>query len=127
VTALPVRAVLDATAVAAYAAHDVNLGELLTEITDEACAFAVPAVCLVEAAAAVDSDQWSVLDLLLAHSHCVRLPLGDDWRDLALATRTLDGVGRAAAMLAAVDHRAYLLTAEPAAFGGEDSALVIGL
>ena len=126
-TARPVRAVLDATAIAAYARHDVNLGELLTEITDDGYAFAVPELCLVEAAAAADPDTWPMLDLLLRHSHCVRLPYGDDWRDLAMAARALGGVARAAAMLAAVDHQAYLLTAEPEAFGGDDGVLVIAL
>ncbi|GAA2715575.1 hypothetical protein GCM10010429_36830 [Micromonospora olivasterospora] len=52
-----------------------------------------------------------------------RLELPADWRDVAAAARLLGGVGRAAPMLAAVDHRAYLLTTEPDAYG--DDALPV--
>jgi hypothetical protein len=44
---------------------------------------------------------------------------------LAPAAKALGGLGRAVAILDAVDHSAYLLTAEPEAFGGDDSPLVI--
>jgi hypothetical protein len=123
-----IRVILDGTAVAAYATGSDDVGEVLREVADEeGCRFAVPAACLTDGAAATSSDLWPVLDVLLAHPRCVRLPYGYDWRDLAAATATLGGQGRAAAMLAAVDHRAYLLTTEPQAYGGDDSALVIGI
>ncbi len=123
----PVRVVLDGTAIAAYATGSDDVGEVLREVADEGCRFAVPVACLTEGAAAADPDLWPVLDVLLAHPRCSRLPYGDDWRDLAAATAALGGPGRAAAMLAAVDHSAYLLTREPQAYGGDDSALVIGI
>jgi hypothetical protein len=126
VSDLSVRAVLDATAIAAYARGSVDVGEILAEITDEGTGFAVPDLCLIEAAQLVDVDDWPALDLLVAHSQCVRLELHANWRDLAAAARQLGGTGRAAAMLAAVDLRAYLLTAEPNAFG-DDAPLVIGI
>jgi hypothetical protein len=55
----------------------------------------------------------------------VQLGLPTDWRDVAAAARLLGGTSRAAAMLAAVDHNAYLLTAEPDVFGCDDALLVM--
>jgi hypothetical protein len=123
VSDLSIRAVLDATAIAAYGSGHVSVGEIIAEITDEGAGFAVPDLCLIEAAQRLDADQWPALTLLVAHSQCVRLELPADWRDVAAAARMLGGTHRAAAMLAAVDHRAYLLTAEPEAYG--DDALPV--
>lgn len=55
----------------------------------------------------------------------MRLELPTDWHDIASAARLLGNTSRAAAMLAAVGHRAYLLTAEPDVFGGDEALLVI--
>ena len=43
--------------------------------------------------------------------------------DVATATRILTATSRAVAMLAAVDHRAYLLTRHPDSYG-DDASLV---
>lgn len=123
---LPVRAVLDATAVLAYGRASVSVGEVIAEITDELAGFAVPEICLIEAARQLDADDWPALDLLVGHSHCVRVELPTDWREIAAAARLLDGTSRAAAILAAVDHGAYLLTTEPAVYG-DDAPLVIAV
>jgi len=127
VTDLPIKVVLDATAVIAYARGSVAVGEVIAEITDEDAAFAIPEISLIEGARRLEVDQWSILDLLISHSHCVRLELPANWRDAAFAAQLLDGTSRAVAMLAAVDTRAYLLTAEPEVFGGDDALLVIGI
>lgn len=119
-----VRAVLDATAIVAYAGGTVSVGEIIAEIADEQVGFAVPDLCVIEAATAVDTDLWSGIELLLGHSQCVRLGLSTDWRDVAAVARALGATGRAVAMLAAVDHHAYLLTAEPDAYG-DDVPLII--
>ncbi|MEH1124223.1 hypothetical protein [Micromonospora sp. CPCC 206061] len=121
----PVRLVLDATAVAAYGRGNVAVGEIIAEVADEDAAIAVPDICLIEGAHQLDRDDWHVLDLLLAHSHVERLDLPQDWRDVAAAARLLGSTSRAVAMLAAVDLRAYVLTAEPEAYGAE-AAPVIG-
>jgi len=74
-----IRFVLDAGAVAAYARGSENLGELLTELADEAAeldtdlGFEIPAICLP---AAVRSDPKAIdtMRLLAAHSRC-RVPI----------------------------------------------------
>jgi hypothetical protein len=123
VSDLPIKAVLDTTAVLAYTQGNVGLGEIISEITDEQGGFAVPDICLIEAARQLERDEWPTLDLLIRHSQCVRLELSTDWRDLAAAARQLGSTSRAAAMLAAVDYRAVLLTTEPEAYG--DDALPV--
>lgn len=100
------------------------MGEILAEITDQHAGFAVPELCLIEAAAQLDVDEWPALALLVSHSQCVRLETPTDWRDVARAARLLGSTSRAVAMLAAVDHRAYLLTTEPDVYG-DDAPLVI--
>ncbi|GAA2715572.1 hypothetical protein ACFY2R_29880 [Micromonospora olivasterospora] len=65
---LVIRAVLDASAIVAYCSGSVSVGEVIAEITDEGAGFAVPDVCLIEAARRLDVDQWPALDLLVAHS-----------------------------------------------------------
>jgi hypothetical protein len=87
VSDLPVRAVLDSTAVAAYGRGAVSVGEILAEITDEHAGFAVPELCLIEAAAQLDVDEWPAVALLVSHSQCVRLETPTDWRDVARAAR----------------------------------------
>jgi len=123
----PIRAILDTTAVVAYARGRVSVGEVLAEITDEGLTFAVPDLCLIEAAQQLDVDQWPALDMLTSHSHCERLELSANWRDIAAGARLLGSTSRAVAMLAAVDYHAFLLTAEPDVYGGDDAPLVIGV
>lgn len=120
-----IQAVLDATAVMRYAGGRVSVGEILAEITDEGLAFAVPDLCLIEAGRRLDTDLWPALDMLVNHSHCERVELPPSWREVAAGARVLGGVNRAVAMLAAVDHHAFLLTAEPDVYGGESTPLVI--
>lgn len=121
----PIRLVLDETAVVAYGRGNVAVGEIIAEIADEDARIAVPDLCLVEGARQLDMDHWHTLDLLVGHSHIERLDVPEDWRGVAVAARLLGSTSRAVAMLAAVDLRAYLLTAEPETFG-DDAAPVIG-
>lgn len=122
---MPIRVVLDTTAMIKYGSGNVAVGEIIAELSEEEVGFAVPDVCLIDAARQLDADDWPALGLLLTHPQCVRLELPPNWRDVAAAAQMLGTTGRAVAMLASVDHRAYLLTAEPEAFGGDDALLVI--
>jgi hypothetical protein len=57
VSDLSIRAVLDASAIAAYGSGSVSVGEIIAEITDEQAGFVVPDICLIEAAQLLDVDQ----------------------------------------------------------------------
>ncbi|GAB3847240.1 hypothetical protein ACFPIJ_40545 [Dactylosporangium cerinum] len=110
---------LDTTAVLAYVAGSHSLGELLGEIADEKARFAVPAVCLVEAATMLENVAWPMLDLLAAHPCAVVVSLdGAQWRPHAAAAHVYGGVGAGAAALLFVQERVfYVATCDPAAYG----------
>jgi hypothetical protein len=112
------RAVLDASAVDAYAAGSEHIGELLREFADEQIRFAVPIVCVIEArAVGADEDQ---LRVLLAHPWAQIIDLdGDaDWVRLGAGTRLLGGVGRACAALIHLNGDAgYVATRDPDVYG----------
>ncbi len=111
---------LDTSAVLAYVAGSRGLGELLGEVADEKAQFAVPAVCLVEAALLLTDEAWPMLDLLAAHPHAVVASLeAERWRDHANAALIFDGAGNgAAALLVAQGDARYVATAQPAVYGG---------
>lgn len=118
-TDLPLRAVLDTSAVLAYAAGSIHVGETIGEIADEGAGFAVPVVCLVTAADRVAADQQPMLDALASHPNGIILPLAPaGWRRVAAASSLLDDLGRACAALPVVSGEAgYVMTAEPDAYG----------
>jgi hypothetical protein len=125
-----IRLVLDTSAVLAYTATSVGLGETIVEIVDEGAQFAVPVLCLVQAAQRVDPKLAEGLDLLVAHEQCIVLPmLAEDWRPLAELTTLLGQCDLATSLLEAIDRDAYVITGVPSAYlpaGGEDLP-VIGL
>jgi hypothetical protein len=45
-----IRAVLDTSAIRAYSAGDIAVGELIGEFSNEGVQFAIPTLCMVEAA-----------------------------------------------------------------------------
>jgi hypothetical protein len=122
----PVRLVLDTTAALAYAHGSVAVGETIGEVAGEGAAFTVPAVCLAEAGAALDLSRLAMLELLVGHPAAVAVDL-PDWRALATACRLYGTVTRATAVSVAAIHRAYVLTAEPDAYGGDDVDGVIAI
>jgi hypothetical protein len=120
----PIRIILDTTALTAYTNESVHVGEVLAEITDNGALFAVPDLCLAEATAELDEKRWPWLDVLLDHPRCVRIGCVNEWRALGFGTRVLGTLGRAAAMLATAWHDAYLLTAEPDAYGDDQDTVI---
>ena len=113
-----VRLVLDTSAVVAFADHRaIHVGELVTELEDDdAAGFAVPVICLVEAAGLGVADE--MLDVLVHRDTCQVIPVRQrDRQALARERRLLGRLDLAAAMLAATDAGAYILTAEPESYG----------
>jgi hypothetical protein len=116
-----VAAVLDTSALLAYAAGHVAVGELIAEISDERRSLGVPAVCLASARAVVTDDGAAHLRLLTTASAVVILALATDpmggidpvWQvgELARAAGGDLGVGHAAR--AALAHEAYYATMRP--------------
>lgn len=94
------RAVLDTTAVIAYARGSHDLGEVIAEIASEGADVAVPVACLLEAAQHTDPSAFGLLDMLAAHAHSALLALDTDrWRLHANAARLLGTLGRAQAAI----------------------------
>lgn len=125
-----IRLVLDTSAVLEYAAASVNLGETIVEVVDEGGTFAVPVLCLMQAARLVDTKLAGGLELLVAHERCVVLPVrAEDWRALVELTTVLDRADLAVCLLEAIDRGAYVITAEPDGYApaGSDELPVIGL
>lgn len=115
--------VLDTSAVVAFAAGSVDVGEPISEVYDEGGRVVVPVVCLIEAARQVGED---MLRVLVEHPACEVTPLtAESWAVVTAGTRVLGRLDLAAALLAATSWDGYVLTGEPEAYGdlGEDSVI----
>ncbi len=126
------RLVLDATAVAAYAAESIHVGEVLAEAGDEyrpsdpddggtGPLVCVPVAAVIAAVlAGADHDRVAVL-LGLPHVSAAAL-LPGDWRRIANGADLLGSLDRACAALDQATGRAgMILTAEPDVYGGLDT------
>lgn len=113
---MTIRLVLDTSAVTAYAHESVDVGEVIAEVTDEGMRFAAPEACLAEAAMGARRDQLDILDVLANHHHRAHLPLLD-WREWGTMAVLYRGLTRGMVAMAAAEHRAYVVTAEPEAYG----------
>jgi hypothetical protein len=121
-----VRFVLDTTAITAYAAGSVPVGELLTFLTEEDAYAAVPAVCLLQATADVLPSP-GLLPTLIGHPRVLDLPLARpvsvsdaEWDGLARWVRLLGRLDQAVAAFAVqqrLDEGAYLVTQVPEVYG----------
>jgi len=110
-----VRLVLDTSAVLAYAAGSIDLGETIAEVVDEGGRFAASAVCLAEAVRLVAHEQAPGVPLLVRHPRFTPLPvLAADWDRIGYWARELGRLDRAAAVVEVLDRpEGYLVTAEP--------------
>ncbi|MFU8852288.1 hypothetical protein ACNAW0_15070 [Micromonospora sp. SL1-18] len=100
---LPIRVILDTSAIVAFTRGSTVVGEVIAAVAEEGCLFGLPVMCLAEASAsAVDSNR---LDLLVNHPAAAVLTVDPlRWRDLAAAYRTVGRLGTASALLAADDE-----------------------
>lgn len=112
------RFVVDTSAVLAYTAGSLDVGEILAELRDENVRFAIPAVCLAEATAATKHPD--MLDLLVGQPHAAVLAFPvDQWRRLGAGINRYGTLGRACAVVAwTSEHAEYVMSAEPEVYGG---------
>lgn len=106
--------VADTSAVLAYASSSIRVGEIIAEVSDHGGHFAVPVVCLTEAARIAGENKARRLEFITAHPRCIVLPmLATDWRYLAQLTRMLGRSDLAVTLGAALDLECFVLTREP--------------
>jgi hypothetical protein len=115
-----IAVILDDTALRAYVAGQVAVGELIAEIADEDRQVGIPAACLAAAYAATTDEVGTALLALLMTTPAVQLvPLGaepgvDDVRQVGVLARAAGGnlaIGHA--VRAALAHQAHYATAQP--------------
>jgi hypothetical protein len=111
------RLILDTSAVAAYGRGSIDVAETIGEVSSEGAVFGIPTICLAEAVMAAKSDELTLIDLLTDHASCHEILLTDDWRGLGLGARVFGSLSTAEVRALAVEHRAYILTADPATYG----------
>jgi hypothetical protein len=117
--------VLDTSAIKAFAAGSVDVGEPIVEVHADGGRVVIPVVCLIEAARYVGDDMPRVL---VDHPACEVAPLTVElWRTATAGVRILGRLDLAVALLLATMANGYVLTAEPDAYGdiGEDSVIAI--
>ena len=110
-----IRLILDTSAVLAYAAGSIDLGETIAEVVDEGGRFGASAVCLAEAVRLVDNDQGLGVPLLSQHPRFVPLSaLAEDWDRVGYWARELGQVDKATTVVEVLDRPdGCLVTAEP--------------
>lgn len=110
--------VLDTSAILAFAAGSISVGEVISELSDENCRFALPIVCLAEASRFVPAGHVAAMTLLVRHPHGeVTSTPGANWPVLAEWTSRLGRVDLASALSDALAHGGWVLTGEPDAYG----------
>ena len=111
----PVRLVLDRSALLAYLAGSVHVGEPLHEVITDGVRFGVTAVTAAETLAAVaDPKDRAALRRLLALDACAVLPTAaGSWQELAYWRAFTGRADLASTVMACLDHDAPILTGEP--------------
>ncbi|MBO0883782.1 MAG: hypothetical protein J2P17_26290, partial [Mycobacterium sp.] len=121
-----IRAVLDTSAIRAYTAGSIDVGEIIGQLSDEGVQFGLPALCLIDAAIGATARDLAMLNLLTHHTAAALMPLDtDQWQRIAAASSLYGATGRACAVIPVIDHNAeYVITAEPDAYPGVDTIAI---
>lgn len=113
----PVRVVLDLSALRAYLAGSVHVGETIHEVVEDG-RFGVPVLVAYEALAGAAGKDLATLHRLLALDRCALLAeLPEDLLELTYWRRVTGRADLAAAAVAALVHDAAVLTSEGARYG----------
>ncbi|MEU4554698.1 hypothetical protein EV382_1588 [Micromonospora violae] len=117
----PVRLVLDRSALLAYLAGSVHVGEPLHEVIQDRNRFGVTAVTASEALAIVsDPKERATLHRLLNLDACEVLSTeGHSWQELSFWRTVTGRADLASTALAVLEHDASILTAEDRYGDGE--------
>lgn len=117
-----VKLILDTSAVLAYTAASIDLGETIAEVVDEGGWLGASVVCLAEAVRLVPEDRAMGVALLTRHPRFVVLPVaGEDWDRVGYWARRLGAVDGAVTVVEVLDRPdGYLVTADPTGYGDED-------
>lgn len=113
----PVRVVLDPSALRAYVAGSIHVGETLHEVVEDG-RFAVPVLVAYEALAAAAGKDLALLHRLFALDRCALLAeLPEDLLELTYWRRFTGRADLAAAAVAALALDAPVLTSEGPRYG----------
>ncbi|MDZ5447096.1 hypothetical protein U2F26_31005 [Micromonospora sp. 4G57] len=109
---LPIRLILDTSAILAFTEGSTAVGEAIAKVADEGCLFGLPVMCLAEAARSVtDTDR---LDLLVNHPAAAVLTVDPlQWKTLATTHRAVGRLDTAGALLAAAGNNCRVLAEQP--------------
>ncbi|MBQ0904987.1 hypothetical protein KBX63_23775 [Micromonospora sp. U21] len=109
---LPIRLILDASAILAFTEGSTAVGEAITKVANEESLFGLPVMCLAEAARSViDTDR---LDLLVNHRAAAVLTVDPlQWKTLAATHRAVGRLDTAGALLAAAGNGCTVLSCQP--------------
>ena len=120
----PVRLILDTSAVLAYAAGNINVGEPVAEVAADGVRFTAAITCLAQAAQRVD-EGW--LNMLVRHEAFAATDLTfGQWRQLAALLGVVAEMGTASALLLALEYNCDILTADPSLYAalGDDPPII---
>lgn len=122
----PVTLVLDRSALLAYP-YSIHVGEPVGEVIQERIRFGVTAVTVAEALDLMtDPKQRDHLHRLLGYDSCAVLPTwGESWQELSYWRGVTGRADLASTVMAALEHRASILTGEGTRYGPEGDLPVI--
>ncbi|MEU5940951.1 hypothetical protein ABZ807_17560 [Micromonospora sp. NPDC047548] len=123
----PVTLVLDRSAVLAYLAGSIHATEPVGEVIEDRQRFGITAVTVAEALALVTNPKdREDLHVLLRMDACAVLSTwGEDWLELSYWRGVTSRADLATTAMAALEHRASILTREGALYGTDGHLPVI--
>lgn len=122
----PVSLVLDRTALLAFAAGSMHAAEPVGQVNENGTRYGVPVPALVEARAVVPGAERTALDWLITQPGCIVLTTwGDDWEELSYWHGLTGRYDAAAALVAAFEHRCYILSSDTKAYPPREGLPVI--
>lgn len=121
----PVRLLLDRSALLAYVAGSVHVGEPLHEVIEDRNRFGVTAVTVAETLAVIDdAKDRAALRRLVTLDACAVLPTeGHSWHELSYWRTYTGRVDLATTVMASLEHDAAILTREDR-YGHDDLPII---